>query len=53
MLTQDELKAQVGRAAIDFVVPGSVVGEVVVSWEVISTVSRARENAATRGSEIG
>ena len=26
MLTQDELKAQVGRAAIDFVVPGSVVG---------------------------
>jgi ribose 5-phosphate isomerase A len=26
MLNQDELKAQVGRAAIDFVVPGSVVG---------------------------
>lgn len=26
MLTQDELKTQVGRAALDFVVPGSVVG---------------------------
>lgn len=26
MLTQDELKTQVGRAALDFVLPGSVVG---------------------------